>query len=426
MKPLSRVLSLAIFVTFGILATLSIIYFISRTVSASGATDFHSYWYAGHFIRQGLDPYTAFIKNIHPRLPIMYIDGHVVTELPVAQPGLARVPANTPLMVEMLSIFSLLSWPAAKFLWMFCNFLIVLAIPFLAIQLFPKLRSLPLKNKVLFVLIFLSLFGTRNTIGNGQTGALVFATMLLAISTNKDWLGGIALGIALSKYSLSLSAVILLMLEKRYCKIVGGLLLQVLGLLLLGFITSEPLGNILKAYLVIAQSHLGQPGVHIAATFSRGWSGWLLTFLLSAVVIGAIYFYLSKAKYSPSLLARPLLRPIMFNILMLWILLVTYHRAYDTLVTITFISLGAELLLTANNLSRTRQGALAIAMGGIVVALLLPAKGAERIIPEIAFLFTATWSRLHNLVVTLSLLSALLISIWALYHPDPGRINEGS
>lgn len=426
MKPLSRVLSLAMFVTFGILAALSIIYFISRTVSASGATDFHSYWYAGHFIRQGLDPYTAFIKNIHPRLPIMYIDGHVVTELPVAQPGLARVPANTPLMVEMLSIFSLLSWPAAKFLWMFCNCLIVLAIPFLAIQLFPKLRSLPLKNKVLFVLIFLSLFGTRNTIGNGQTGALVCATMLLAISTNKDWLGGIALGIALSKYSLSLPAVMLLMLEKRYCKIVGGLLLQILGLLLLGFITSEPLGNILKAYLVIAQSHLGQPGIHIAATFSRGWSGWLLTFLLSAVVIGAIYFFLSKAKYSPSLLARPLLRPIMFNILMLWILLVTYHRAYDTLVTITFISLGAELLLTANNLSRTRQSALAIAMGGIVAALILPAKGAETIIPEIAFLSTATWSRLHNLVVTLSLLSALLISIWALYHPDPGHINEGS
>lgn len=426
MKPPNRLLSLAMFVTFGILATLSVIYFVLRTASASGATDFHSYWYAGHFIRQGIDPYTAFIKNIHPRLPIMYIDGHVVTELPVAQPGLARVPANTPLMVEMLSIFSLLSWPTAKFLWMLCNFFIVLTIPFFAIRLFPNLRSLPFKSKVLLVLIFLSLFGTRNTIGNGQTSAIVYATMLLAISTNKDWLGGIALGIALSKYSLSLPAVMLLMLEKQYCKIVGGCLLQILGLLLLSLITGEHLVNIIKSYLVIVQSHLGQPGIHIAAAFSRGWLGWLLTLLLSAAVISAIYFYLSKAKHSLSLLTRPLLRPIILNILTLWVLLVTYHRAYDTLVTLTFISFGAELLLGPNNLSRNCQRTLAIAMGGIVVALILPAKGTETIIPGIAFPPTFTWLRWHNLVVTLSLLSALLISVWALYHPDLEHIDEGS
>lgn len=423
MKPLNRVLSFAI---FGMLAVFSIIYFILRTLNNSGATDFHSYWYAGHFIRQGLDPYTAFIKNIQPRLPITYIDGRVATKLPVAQPGLARVPANTPLMVEMLSIFSLLSWPSAKLLWMFCNFFIALSIPFLSIQLFPKLRSLPLENKFVIVLIFLSLFGTRNTIGNGQTSALVYAAMLLAISTNKDWLGGIALGIALSKYSLSLPVVILLMLEKQYRKIVGGFLLQIFGLLLLGFKTNEPLGNILKAYLIIAQSHLGQPGIHITATFSQGWLGWLLTFLLSAVVIGAIYFYFSKTKYDLSLRECPLLRAIILNILMLWILLTTYHRAYDTLVTITFINLGVELLLTANYFSRARRSALAVALGGIIATLILPAKGFEIITPKIAFLSTAAWSRCHSFVITLSLVSALLISIWALYNLDLERISEGS
>lgn len=423
MKLLSRLFSGTIFAISGILAALSITYAISRTASASGATDFHSYWYAGHFIRQGLDPYTSFIQNISPRLPVMYVDGHVVTQLPVAQPGLARVPANTPFMVEILSVFSLLSWPTAKFLWMFCNFIIALAIPFLAIQLFPRLQSLPLKNKFLFVLIFLSLFGTRNTIGNGQTGALVYATMLLAISTNKDWLGSLALGIALSKYSLSLPAVMLLMLEKQYRKIVGGLLLQTLGLLLLAFMTNEPLGNILKAYLVIAQSHLGQPGVHITATISRGWPGWLLTFLLSAIVIGVIYFYL-KTEYRSSLLARPLLRPIIFNILMLWVLLITYHRAYDTLVMITFIAFGAELLLTTNNFSKTHKRLLAIIIGGILVVLVLPARGTDTIISKIFSLPVVTWPRWHSLIVTLSLLIALLISIWTLYHPE--KVNEDS
>ncbi|MBC7227765.1 MAG: DUF2029 domain-containing protein [Thermoflexales bacterium] len=384
----NKLLFFVILAFFSTLTAFSIIYIVSRTASASGATDFHSYWYAGHFIRQRVDPYTAYVEQISPRLPIVYLDGQIVTELPIAQPGLARVPANTPLMVELLSVFAFFSWPTAKFLWMFCNLAIALIIPFLTIRLFPQLRLSPIKNTILLTLIFFSLFGTRNAIGNGQTSIFVFAMMLMAVSTNNIWLSSIALGIALSKYSLSLPAAILLLLEKKYR----------------------------------VQSHLAQPGIHIAATFPPT-IGWSLIFLVSTLVAIALCKYFVRAKLNPYFLSRPLLRPILFNILTLWILLTTYHRAYDTLVALVFIALLIELLLNPNNLPKIHRTVLSVALLGILAALILP-KTVESIAPGINAELTSAWQRWHNPFVTLSLLVALLTSIWALYHPKIERIKD--
>lgn len=52
-------------------------------------TDFHSYWYAGHFIWEGEDPYRAIFEEREPRLPVRYWDGLVVTEGKIAQERLA-------------------------------------------------------------------------------------------------------------------------------------------------------------------------------------------------------------------------------------------------------------------------------------------------------------------------------------------------
>ncbi|WP_298820492.1 hypothetical protein, partial [uncultured Chloroflexus sp.] len=33
----------------------------------SGSTDFHSYWYSGHFVRQGTNPYAAYFARQQPQ-----------------------------------------------------------------------------------------------------------------------------------------------------------------------------------------------------------------------------------------------------------------------------------------------------------------------------------------------------------------------
>jgi len=86
----------------------------------------HSYWYHGHYVKAGEDPYQAFF------------DGVVTENLPPAQPGLANTPANTAPLVLGLSIFSWLSWTQAKTFWMFINLCLTLLIPGLVIRLLPE------------------------------------------------------------------------------------------------------------------------------------------------------------------------------------------------------------------------------------------------------------------------------------------------
>ncbi|NKQ36716.1 MAG: hypothetical protein HF973_14020 [Chloroflexi bacterium] len=83
-----------------------------------GSADFHSYWFSGHFLRQGTDPYQAFFDRRVPSVPVHYVDGLTTEQAPVAQPGLAITPANTAPITLLLSLFSWLSWPSAKLLWL--------------------------------------------------------------------------------------------------------------------------------------------------------------------------------------------------------------------------------------------------------------------------------------------------------------------
>src|SRR5690349_7313069 len=86
-----------------------------------GGRDFHQFWYAGHFVLQGTDPYAAYFAKELPRLPIKYLDGVTVTQYPVAQGKLAIIPSNTPVILLLLSPFSLFSWGVAKWLFLIVN-----------------------------------------------------------------------------------------------------------------------------------------------------------------------------------------------------------------------------------------------------------------------------------------------------------------
>ena len=69
-----------------ILAILSIGRIISNTISEEGGIDFHAHWYSGHFLRQGEDPYTAYITKQELSTPIVYLDGKENLDAPIAQP----------------------------------------------------------------------------------------------------------------------------------------------------------------------------------------------------------------------------------------------------------------------------------------------------------------------------------------------------
>src|SRR6185503_5078660 len=91
----------------GLYSIAVITYIFIETGKPLGARDFHQFWYAGHFILQGRDPYAAYFAGEQPKLPIKYLDGVVADHYPVAQGDLTIIPSNTPMMLLLLAPFSL-------------------------------------------------------------------------------------------------------------------------------------------------------------------------------------------------------------------------------------------------------------------------------------------------------------------------------
>ncbi len=383
------------------------VYSVRQVLLPSGATDFHSYWYAGQFVRQGDDPYQAFFDSRMPAVPISYLDGETTEQQPVAQTGLAITPANTAPIVLLLSLFSYWSWPTAKLLWMIFNFVLLLLIPWLVIKLLPDGDNLPVVGKLFIWLAFFVLQGTRISIWTGQTTLFVFTLMLLALLTadKKWWLSGLFLGIALAKYSLALPLFLFLLYKRRYAVVVVGLLVQGGALLLLSLLGGSPPWVIMGNYGRLLLHHTGFPGIHLASLFPQSTGLAFTAVSLMTIIVGGITFQQYRRQVAEK---KPLLDFYLFTILMLWTLLVAYHRVYDTAVFILFITLTVYEL-TDNTLSQRQKTSWALLFSLFLLILSFPASVIGLVLPADLM---PTWYQLASAAMTLALLGALLLALW--------------
>jgi hypothetical protein len=409
----------------GGLSIISFSYSITKTLDPSGAIDFHSYWYSGHFVRQGNDPYKAYFQSLTPDLPVNYWDSESTTSLPIAQPDLAIVPANTAPMVLLLTPFSYVSWSLGKVLWMVCNLVFMIAIPLMVLWVLPKGDPLGLFEKAILWLSFISFFGTRNIAGNGQTSLLVFALMLVTlIAMNKNGLlAGLALGIALSKYSLSLPIFIFLLLKKKFriAFIAAGV--QILGVFILWLITQASPFQILQGYIQILRIHTGLPGIHLATLFpDQTFLALLMTILMTVMVA----IFLLKGRVKKGVLAEQgvmsqdiqLVDLVTVSILILWTVLVAYHRAYDTFLAILFIALIIYILAGPQKwqLAKLERNFLTISLWFYIVIMCLPARGISMLGVAVDNDFVTTWLDFQGRGLTLTLLFMLASAIWMLFR----------
>lgn len=366
-------------------ATVSI-YILAATFNERGATDFHSYWYAGHFVRQGRDPYQAYFQKDEPEGPIAYADGMVIRTLPVAQANLAILPANTAPLVLLLSLFAYFSWPVAKGLWLVLNLFLALKVLQLVLTLtpFPGIR-LETTTQILIGLSFYNLSATRIAVENGQTTLLVFFLMLMAlVFTNKSSLAsGIFLGLALSKYSLALPVFLFLLYRRRFSTLVVALLLQVAGLLCLSALTKSPPTQIMWEYVRVLLVHSEKHGVHLASLFPVA-----NIYTMPIALIGTLaVFWLVGGWLSDRQRLRTLPRNVvdlhLFAILALWTLLVAYHALYDTVIALFFVVLVSRGLRAPDlwGLSGFAKNALIAFLGVSMVVMTVPGKIVDIIVP---------------------------------------------
>ena len=405
-----NVLSIVLLVLVTLVSLLS----VGRVLSKGGrpGLDFHSYWYPGHFIWQGTDPYRAVLDEREPSLPVYYLDGETVTEGQVAQSGWRGTPANTAPIVLLLAPLSRLSWPTALAGWQFLNLGLALLVPWLIVKL---LRQNLLSWKGWLVLtVFFSLIATREALEYGQTSILILVCMLAGwyLGQHHPVVAGLLLGIALSKYSLAFPVFLLFVYKRWFKGLAVSIAVQLVGILAVAISGKTSPFDVIESYTRILKLHLGLPGMHL--------TGGLLKTLgvLSAVIllVGSVIVLIILVTWYLSHRASGTRSDYVaeFNlvtIVMLWNLLVFYHRRYDNVAGMLFIAL---VILCVHG--RVDELAIGIPFGlpyrlRVLVYAVTGLISLAWIMPTYLFL----GDPLHVFSFQLANVVALAVSIWLLF-----------
>ena len=406
--------------TLGLWSIASLLRIIQFTFSPAGANDLYVYWYAGHFVREGQDPYAAFLTDQKPSLPIQYLDKTVTDLRDVVVPGWVPAPALTFPLIAILSFFSFLSWPLAKLVWLGFNLIFIFMIPLLILRIFAPEERWDRWITAVFVLVFVGLTSTRYA---GSSGQVTFLVLLLALgsihfSKSRPYTAGILLGIALSKYSLSIGFFLyLLLFERNYRTTLTALAVQTLGLLGLSIMSGTGIVEIVRGYIFMLVHHSQLEGIHLASLFpSQPWELHIAILLTLVVCIPLLLWYKRNKEQIINKRLSPTHRQHLLTVLSLWALLVAYHRAYDVVLYILFISIGLQLVRSTEIWSLTvrNRNILLVFMAITTFFFMLPAGSiiSDLLPGDIG----RTWILFLVRMTTLILSAALAITLFLLFR----------
>jgi hypothetical protein len=279
----------------------------------------------------------------------------VVAPEAVRQPQLAQTPANSAPLLLTITLLAFLPWSLAKSVWLVICVVVVLTLPWLALRLLTPALHLAQPLQWLVALAFYAMKGTRVALANGQPSVLVFFLMLVTLLTyQSQWVvAGLALGIALSKYSIALPLVIFLLWRRCFRVLLLAAGVQVVGLLWVAALGGG-VGKTIQLYWNIVMRYAGGvEGVHLSA-----WLPDQLFIVNVVVVVGSIItlvtlFYAGGRGWVGSDLLT------VNGVLALWTLLVAYHRVYDTMLVLFFLVV-ALVAATCWQLPRTQTYALGL------------------------------------------------------------------
>lgn len=401
----------------GIVYAVSVLgYILIETGKSLGSRDFHQFWYAGHFILQGRDPYQAFFAQEPPRLPIRYVDGVTINQYPVAQPELEITPSNTPAMLLILAPFALFSWGDAKWSFLLINFVLMLItgwlvlrrVPFAGVKLHPV-------DEFLIFLVYFDFSATRIAIENGQTTLFVFLLMIVSILyAERSWVkSGLAMGVALSKYSLSLPVFLFLLYKRNFKAALLAIGVQILGVLGMSVVSGNSPVTIVYENIQLFFRLFDQPGIHLSRWFEflsdNHYVSLIPALLMTAVTFLLILFWTYRRSREAASRSHTVIDFHILTILFIWVLLVAYHRLYDALILLFFVVLIFKGLAYPNvwNLAQRERTFLLGLMATLPLILILPARIVDMFIPEY-------YGRNSDAVTTFTLIALLIISMFLL------------
>jgi len=401
--------------------------------------DFHGYWYAGHYVRAGVNSYAAILNGPSfpiywdPRipgsgvpyrlgirfgdfesalkLPIYYLDGRVVTDYPVAQVLIVAPSATAPLGL-FLGLFSWFSWNIARTIWIVLNIIFAALIPWLGMRLIDQRQRMNMVDQLILAMTFYNFYGLRQSTVVGQQTLICLFLLMLALLLKDRWLvAGILLGFGISKYSVGLPVFLFFLLQRKYRIILVGLIVQAVGLLLLMPLEKGSLLETVKAYLKVFDLNYSQTGVHLLAQFAEiPLAGYLMVLVILVVTIYLVGGdYLSRKRPGGN---EPALQLNHLNILTLGVFLAAYHRIHDMPFMIFFF-LATTAVLVRDQKPTQNEGRLITASQWLLTAMLvLPNIGTK--VVSYAGLPAGVVERIASAdaISTLALLVMFALSAW--------------
>jgi len=240
----------------------------------------------------------------------------------------------------------------------------------------------------------------------------------LLVTRKNEFLAGILLGIALSKYSLAISVFLFLLLKREYLILIISLVVQVLGAAIVSLLGNYAPLLTIEYYLRMIGHHTSLPGIHLASLFpANDQLALIITFntFLAVVIFLWGVGYQPRSKMPGAANGFTFAELHILSILTLWSLLAVYHRAYDTLIVIIFISMliyGLSQSFLWNIAQRSQLG-LKIFLIIFVSIMSIPGSIMGFVLPSNLI---PTWCQIISYTTTLTLIVAVCISFWLFYN----------
>lgn len=390
--------------------------------------DFDAFWATAILLNEGQSPYRAWLEN-GALLDNQYAvtgDGYYTCDAALS----VRPFFSTPVYALLVLPFSLLDYDTAGLLWSVVQIALAAAVVWTAFELSPAPPGYPVR--LLGLMLFFAWVPTRNTFSLGQLSLLTifsafFGIWLLEREKPRPVWAGIFMGIALSKFTLSLPLLLLFIVYRRYKSLTIALLTQVVGFILFSLIVREPLFEVVKSYAALLGSAFGQD-LRVVSL-----DGWLslagMPGMLSSVISGIVGILVVVAfvlpHYWQEILGKKVEKPAGYHRLKFYILFVItvfvtilsiYHRVYDLSILFVCVILVFWLLRELPHATdrASRWLAISLTAAGLVLVgvFLIPPGIYETLLPEPLSLMVAAAS------VTVSLILVLGVSIRALNQLD--------
>ena len=258
-----------------------------------------------------------------------------------------------PSMLMLLFPYTIVGPIAAKYLWLMSNLIFTAGIVLLLrVTLFKELSDYEH-----MVLCLLMIAGTpwRNHIGVGQHTIFSFFFFLLALYVLQyidetedikpghrillELLCGLFLTVSYFKYTLTAPLVLYFIYRKKYLPVAFSVLIHVVLTIISAIWLGEPVINMIAEPLKVASALTGEGSIDIGALLGGG----SFTMVISVIAMLLLLFITLTAKQGRD---REIIA-----LLLLWSLVITYHRSYDFWVLIAVYPMVADMYLVGDKMS---------------------------------------------------------------------------